>query len=94
MASLEERVAFLEGRVEEHSQLLHGIRESITSLETHLDRRLTAGVRGAGRSTIRGLRSELQVGHRASGRHGARDDGRARGGAADAVTDATNPVHG
>ena len=42
MGSLEERVAFLEGRVDEHSQLLHGIRESITSLETHLDQRLTA----------------------------------------------------
>ena len=38
MGSLEERVAFLEGRVDEQSQLLHGIRDSVTSL----DQRLTA----------------------------------------------------
>ena len=40
MATLEERVAFLEGRVVEHSHMLDGIREAIVHLEQRIDRRL------------------------------------------------------
>ena len=39
MATLEERVAFLEGRVVEHSHMLDGIREAIVHLEQRMDRR-------------------------------------------------------
>ncbi len=39
MASVEERLAYLEGRVEDHSQMVNGIRESIGSLEARMDRR-------------------------------------------------------
>ena len=39
MATLEERIAFLEGRVDEHSQMLTGIREAIVNLEQRMDRR-------------------------------------------------------
>ncbi len=39
MAGLEERVAFLEGRVVEHSHMLDGIREAIVHLEQRMDRR-------------------------------------------------------
>ncbi len=39
MAGLEERVAFLEGRVVEHSHMLDGIREAMVHLEHRLDRR-------------------------------------------------------
>ena len=33
MATLEERLAFLEGRVDEQSQMVNGIREAVVSLE-------------------------------------------------------------
>ena len=39
MATLDERVAFLEGRVVEHSHMLDGIREAIVHLEQRMDRR-------------------------------------------------------
>lgn len=39
MQDVEERVAFLEGRVEEHSQMVNGIRDALTSLEARMDRR-------------------------------------------------------
>lgn len=39
MATLEERVAFLEGRVVEHSGALDGVRGAIVSLEQRIDRR-------------------------------------------------------
>jgi hypothetical protein len=39
MASVEERLAYLEGRVEDHSQMVNGIREALASLETRMDRR-------------------------------------------------------
>jgi uncharacterized coiled-coil protein SlyX len=39
VAGLEERVAFLEGRVVEHSHMLDGIREAIVHLEQRMDRR-------------------------------------------------------
>ena len=39
MQDLDERVAFLEGRVEEHSQMVNGIRDALTSLEARMDRR-------------------------------------------------------
>jgi len=39
VATLEERVAFLEGRVVEHSHMLDGIREAIVHLEQRMDRR-------------------------------------------------------
>ena len=39
MATLEERVAFLEGRVVEHSHTLDGIRDAIVHLEERMDRR-------------------------------------------------------
>lgn len=42
MATLEERVAFLEGRVGEHSQMLEGIRGAIVNLEQRMDRRFEA----------------------------------------------------
>ena len=49
MASLEERVAFLEGRVDEQSHLLYGIRDLVagldqrlTAFEQRMDQRLTA----------------------------------------------------
>lgn len=42
MAALEERVAFLEGRMVEHSRMMDGIRESIVSLEERMDRRFEA----------------------------------------------------
>lgn len=40
MQDVDERVAFLEGRVEEHSQMVNGIRDALTSLEARMDRRL------------------------------------------------------
>jgi hypothetical protein len=36
---LEERVAFLEGKVEEHSRTLNGVREAVVQLEQSMDRR-------------------------------------------------------
>ncbi|MBI1874929.1 MAG: hypothetical protein HYZ58_13625 [Acidobacteria bacterium] len=42
MATLEERVAFLEGRVVEHSGALDGVRGAVVSLEQRLDRRFEA----------------------------------------------------
>ena len=39
MATVDERVAFLEGRVNEQSQMINGIREAIVSLEQRMDRR-------------------------------------------------------
>ena len=39
MAEVEERLAYLEGRVEEHSQMVNGIREAMASLEARMDRR-------------------------------------------------------
>ena len=39
MATVDERVAFLEGRVNEQSQMINGIREAIVSLEERMDRR-------------------------------------------------------
>ena len=36
---LEERVAFLEGKVEEHSRTLDGVREAVVQLEQRMDRR-------------------------------------------------------
>ena len=39
MATVEERLAFVEGRVQEHSQMFAGLRETITSLEQRMDRR-------------------------------------------------------
>ena len=39
MATVEERLAFVEGRVQEHSQMFAGLRESIVSLEQRMDRR-------------------------------------------------------
>jgi uncharacterized coiled-coil protein SlyX len=39
VATLEERVAFLEGRVVEHSGALDGVRGAIVSLEERIDRR-------------------------------------------------------
>ena len=39
MLDIDERVAFLEGRVEEHSQMVNGIRDALTSLEARMDRR-------------------------------------------------------
>jgi hypothetical protein len=42
MATLEERVAFLEGQASEHTQTLLDIRDSIRQLETKVDRRMEA----------------------------------------------------
>jgi uncharacterized coiled-coil protein SlyX len=39
---VEERVAFLEGRIEEHAVTINGIREAIASLEARMDRRFEA----------------------------------------------------
>ena len=39
MLDIDERVAFLEGRVQEHSQMVNGIRDALTSLEARMDRR-------------------------------------------------------
>ena len=39
MQDIDERVAFLEGRVEEHSQMVNGIRDALASLEARMDRR-------------------------------------------------------
>ena len=39
MATVEERLAFVEGRVQEHSQMFAGLRETIGSLEQRMDRR-------------------------------------------------------
>lgn len=39
MPSVEERIAFLEGRVEEHSSGISGIREALVHLEERMDRR-------------------------------------------------------
>ncbi len=37
--TIEERVAYVEGRVEEHSQMVNEIRDSLRSLEARVDRR-------------------------------------------------------
>lgn len=42
MDSLDERVAFLEGRVEEQARHTDGIREAVNALERRVDRRLEA----------------------------------------------------
>jgi uncharacterized coiled-coil protein SlyX len=42
VTTVEERVAFLEGRVEEQSQMVTGIREAIVNLEQRMDRRFEA----------------------------------------------------
>lgn len=42
MVSFEERVAFLEGRVSEHSRAVDGIREAIRHMEERMDRRFEA----------------------------------------------------
>lgn len=42
MTTLEERVAFLEGRVEEHARGVDGIREALTHLEVRMDGRFEA----------------------------------------------------
>jgi uncharacterized coiled-coil protein SlyX len=39
VAATEERLAFLEGTVGEHSHMLNGIRDAMTSLENRMDRR-------------------------------------------------------
>ena len=39
MPTVEERLAFLEGRVEEHARNVDGIREALASLEARMDRR-------------------------------------------------------
>ena len=39
MAMVDERVAFLEGRVNEQSQMINGIRDALVSLEQRMDRR-------------------------------------------------------
>ena len=39
MATVDERVAFLEGRVNEQSQMINGIRDALVSLEQRMDRR-------------------------------------------------------
>jgi len=39
MATVEERLAFLEGRVGEHSRRIDGIRDAIVHLEERVDRR-------------------------------------------------------
>jgi uncharacterized coiled-coil protein SlyX len=40
--TIEERVAFLEGRVGEHSRMIDGIRAALVSLEQRMDRRFEA----------------------------------------------------
>ena len=42
METIEERVAFLEGRVGEHSHMIDGIRAALVSLEQRMDRRFEA----------------------------------------------------
>ena len=42
MATLEERVAYLEGQVSEHTQTLIDIRDSIRQMDQRFDRRLEA----------------------------------------------------
>lgn len=42
MATLDERVAYLEGRVEEHARSVDGISEALASLEGRMDRRFEA----------------------------------------------------
>ena len=42
MAAIEERVAYLEGRVEEHGQMINGVREAVSSLERRMDARFEA----------------------------------------------------
>jgi hypothetical protein len=42
MATVEERLAFVEGRVQEHSAMINDIREALASLETRMDRRFEA----------------------------------------------------
>lgn len=42
MQTLEERVAFLEGRVEEHTRGVDGMRQALLSLEQRMDRRFEA----------------------------------------------------
>lgn len=39
MSTLEERVAYLEGRVEEHARNVDGVREALGSLERRMDAR-------------------------------------------------------
>lgn len=39
MPTLDERVAYLEGRVEEHARNVDGVREALGSLEGRMDRR-------------------------------------------------------
>ena len=40
MNEFEERLAYLEGRVEEQGHMVNGIREAMASLEARMDRRL------------------------------------------------------
>ena len=40
MNNVEERLAYLEGRAEEQSHMINGIREAMASLEARIDRRL------------------------------------------------------
>ena len=42
MDAVEERVAYLEGRVEEQGQMIMSIRDAIVSLEGRMDRRFAA----------------------------------------------------
>ena len=42
MSTLEERVAFLEGRVEEHARGAEGMRDALVHLEGRMDRRFEA----------------------------------------------------
>ncbi len=42
MGALEERVAYIEGRVEEHSRTVGEVRELILALDQKLDRRIDA----------------------------------------------------
>jgi uncharacterized coiled-coil protein SlyX len=42
VANGEERVAFLEGRVVEHSRMIDGIRDAMVGLEHRMDRRFEA----------------------------------------------------
>jgi uncharacterized coiled-coil protein SlyX len=42
MATLEERVAYLEGKVDEHGRALDGVRDAIVHLELRMDRRFEA----------------------------------------------------
>ena len=42
MVTLEERVAFLEGQVLEHSHMVNGIREALVHFEQRVDRRFEA----------------------------------------------------